>query len=364
MKEVATVRERLFRTLPPTVSRPVVDQICANTNLFLSRHMKILGFILRSTNVRNAFEAHFPLKRLVRRVISRDAKLVLSSEWDFEPFTYPMNIELLPEYILVGGPAPESSNLLIIPLAGHEIGHSAWGQHDLSKAIRPSVTKAIAVAISSNGPKVKQALRKLGRSSNDISYLQNTCLKYAMRQLEEVFCDFFGLFIFGEAYLCAYEYFLAPGEGKRSSIYPSALARVTFLKQAASELALKHDPAIFDGWIDSAPRIGADAEILALADVEVTASVPALRKRTFELLRKKKVTAMDEEAVDRVLRAFMQRVPDAKGGTLPEVVTAGWRYLRGKPVLPDTEYGMLNELMLKSIEVSEFRLRVGRDAEL
>jgi hypothetical protein len=32
--------------------------------------------------------------------------------------------------------------------------------------------------------------------------------------------------------------------------------------------------------------------------------------------------------------------------------------------MSDDEYGMLNELMLKSIEVSEFRLRVGQDAEL
>ena len=364
MKEVASIRERSLRTLPPSVSTAVADQICANTNLFLSRHMKILGFILLSTNVRNAFEAHFPLKRLVRRVISRDAKLVLSSEWDFEPFTYPMNIELLPEYILVGGPAPESSNLLIIPLAGHEIGHSAWSRHDFSKLIRPAVTKAIAAAISSNGPMVRQALKKLGRSSKEISYLQNTCLNYAMRQLEEGFCDCFGLYVFGEGYLCAYEYFLAPGEGKRSAIYPSALARVRFLRQAASELELKYNPVIFDGWIDSAPRTGSDAEILALADIAVEKTVLALRKRTFEFTRRRKVAAINEKAVDRVLSALKQRVPDSKGATLPEVVTAGWRYLRGKPVMSDDEYGMLNELMLKSIEVSEFRLRVGQDAEL
>lgn len=43
--------------------------MCAN-QLMVSRYTDILGFILRSTNVRNAFEMHFPLKRLVETAVS------------------------------------------------------------------------------------------------------------------------------------------------------------------------------------------------------------------------------------------------------------------------------------------------------
>src|SRR3546814_13427221 len=68
----------------------------------------------------NAFEMHFPLKRLVETAVSPDARLIMSSEWKFAPFTYPMTLDWLPGFALVGGPAPESDNVLIVPLARSE----------------------------------------------------------------------------------------------------------------------------------------------------------------------------------------------------------------------------------------------------
>src|SRR3546814_8743121 len=73
----------------------------------------------------------FPIKRLVETAVSPDARLIMSSEWKFVPFTYPMTLDWLPGFALVGGPAPESDNVLIVPLAGHEIGHSAWRSKQL-----------------------------------------------------------------------------------------------------------------------------------------------------------------------------------------------------------------------------------------
>lgn len=51
-------------------------------------YIPLLGFILRSTNVRNAFEIHGPLLRLSQSLLGDKTKLVLSSEWEYSPMTY------------------------------------------------------------------------------------------------------------------------------------------------------------------------------------------------------------------------------------------------------------------------------------
>lgn len=66
----------------------LVDEILAQVNVSVGRYTELLGFILRSTHVRNAFEAYFPLKRLVQLVIGPTARLITSAEWRFIPFTY------------------------------------------------------------------------------------------------------------------------------------------------------------------------------------------------------------------------------------------------------------------------------------
>jgi hypothetical protein len=67
----------------------VVNGYCSEALLDIFRYIPLLGFILRSTNVRNAFEVHGPLLRLCQDVVGPDTKLILSSEWDFSPFIFP-----------------------------------------------------------------------------------------------------------------------------------------------------------------------------------------------------------------------------------------------------------------------------------
>src|SRR3546814_3823673 len=86
----------------------------------------------------------FPIKRLVETAVSPDARLIMSSEWKFVPFTYPMTLDWLPGFALVGGPAPESDNVLIVPLAGHERGHSAWRSTQLKDQLIADLVAAIA----------------------------------------------------------------------------------------------------------------------------------------------------------------------------------------------------------------------------
>lgn len=348
--------------MPDSVTDAVADEVCQNTNRSLSKYTEVLGFILRSTNVRNAFEMHFPLKRLVQQAVSADARLVMSSEWNFVPFTYPMTLDLLPDFVLVGGPAPESGNPLIIPLAGHEIGHSAWRVHGVKDTVGPVALAAIEVALDGDSTRRDALVAELTQSGHDIAYLQNACLFTAMRQLEEVFCDHFGLGVFGEAFLYAYDYFLAPGGGLRTAGYPSAHDRVRYLVDGAKTLGIEPDVRLFASWQNSTPKPALETEVLFFADQAVDNCVALVRSAAFDILKGKSILPPDAVAVERVEAAFGAKVPDGDGATLAEVVTAGWRYLRQRGGLSlDAgldEHDMLCELMLKSIEVSEFKLRV------
>src|SRR3546814_10308475 len=104
----------------------------------------------------------FPIKRLVETAVSPDARLIMSSEWKFVPFTFPMTLDWLPGFALVGGPAPESDNVLIVPLAGHEIGHSAWRSKQLKDQLMADLVAAIA-----------QTLDDMPRSEEHTSELQS-----------------------------------------------------------------------------------------------------------------------------------------------------------------------------------------------
>jgi hypothetical protein len=353
----------MLSALPPTLSDQVVDEICAEISYTVSKYTEVLGFILRSTNVRNAFEVQYPLKRLVAQVISPDARLIMSSEWNYVPFTYPMTLDLLPDFVLVGAPAPESGNVLLFPLAGHEIGHSVWRMQDLKSALQTAVSRAVAHAIEGD-PDAKA--RVLARTGEGLPDLQNVVLGTAMKQLEEIFCDLFGLYVFGASYAYAYEYFLAPGGGSRSPLYPSSFDRVSYLLAGAKALQIEVEPALFGRWRQSTPRKGVDPDALTFADQAVADVFPDLMRRTFEILRDLQVELPRPPAVEQIMAAFASRVPYDDGATFPEIVTAGWRYLRARGGLSEAgdqaEYDMLGELMLKSIEVAEFRARLSADA--
>ena len=348
--------------IPEGSAATTIDRACTHTSLLVSRYTDILGFILRSTNVRNAFEVHFPLKRLIEKAVDPDARLIMSSEWKFVPFTYPMTLDLLPGFALVGGPAPESGNVLIVPLAGHEIGHSAWRSKGLNGFILDRVVPEIAVALDAMSGEREIVLQQLAAGGSAQAKLENAVLRSSTKQLEEIYCDLFGLFVFGQAFLFAYEYFLAPGGEVRSAYYPSSGDRVRYLLDGAATLKIECESDLFISWGEAGILPGADGAVLSIADRVVSTVYPALRDHAFELLAADGVSTPDTEAIGRVLNSLRQHVPDGDGATLPEIVTAGWLHLRERGGLSldedASEYQILNELMLKSVEVSEFKLRV------
>jgi hypothetical protein len=113
-------------------------------------------------------------------------------------------------------------------------------------------------------------------------------------------------------------------------------------------------------------------DILSFVDSAVRTLVPGLVAFTGRLLSKNAVVSVDPEKVGEVVRSFQRERPYDDVATLPEIATAGWLFLRGQrgyatvgEAVPTERrlrsgsfhgrrYAMLQDLMLKSLEVSEW----------
>lgn len=93
--------QSILEKLSPTATADLINNACSASLNDLYLYVPILGFILRSTNVRNAFEAYAPLLRLARSIIGADTRLIVSSEWEFSPFVY-RTIGGLKGFVLIG----------------------------------------------------------------------------------------------------------------------------------------------------------------------------------------------------------------------------------------------------------------------
>lgn len=108
----------------------------------LVRCIPLLGLIHRSRSSANPFEMYGPLLALAQKVIHPDIKLVVSSEWNFSPFTWAHGTAL-EGFVFVGLPATVPDKALLVPLAGHEFGHSIWLVRDAQAKFMPLVFRAV-----------------------------------------------------------------------------------------------------------------------------------------------------------------------------------------------------------------------------
>ena len=65
--------------------------ILREANFLIVRVTYIVGMITRSTSVRNAFELYVPFLDLCKALVGSDARLLISSEWQYVPFTHPQS---------------------------------------------------------------------------------------------------------------------------------------------------------------------------------------------------------------------------------------------------------------------------------
>jgi hypothetical protein len=357
----------------------IVAQQCARTLSFLIQYLPLLGFILRSTNVRNAFEIYHPLRRLAAQVLEptvgkkdRKTKLVLSSEWTYSPLTY-TEITQLPGLVLIGMPAHESANPLLAPLAGHELGHSAWGRSRKTywNHLKPKIKQAIINTITA-GWQAKNYSRFFPgftaptqvAGSLEAMELWQQALTLAMKQAEESYCDFVGLRVFGESYLHAFAYLLAPKSiGQRSVRYPNMVVRSTNLTHAANTYGIRVPTgytAMFED-LDEPPMLNFEKFRVSVADEALVKVVTELIDMADKMVTASGIPLPSDSEAERIYNKLERVMPDEDAKCLADILNAGWRAFGNDNLWPkylelaESRHAVLNELVLKNVEIFEIK---------
>lgn len=347
-----------------------IASVAENINLKILQVLPLLGFILRSTNVRNAFELIEPLQFIANSAMQGSPRLILSSEWDYIPFAYPQSLEDLKSYVLIGLPASEAASALLVPLAGHELGHAVWRNRGLFSPIQVTLDAHIKKSFSHNMQEFKRHFPDY--DENDVfnrtllEQAQDEALEYAELQAEELFCDLFAYALFGVSYLHAFVFILAPGAsgGHRSGKYPTYSKRISVIQEVARSegVPLPADIHIQFG----ADQRGVDERhrfLIRIADESVARVVKDLWDQVLDVMQQGGLARPNPAMIARALADLRLGIPTCQPTCLGDVVNAGWiRHgeLVGSMTSADQlfdELDRLNELLLKATEVLEFNRR-------
>lgn len=350
----------------------VVTNECQVTLRATLTYLPFLGFVLRSTNVRNAFELFGPLFRLAVSILEpgverskQQTRLLLSSEWLFSPFTF-RPISQLPDFLLIGLPAPESANPLVVPVTGHEIGHSVWAKFKLQTQFSSRIETEIVAAILNRWGEYQSHFGTLIPKTDlttDLGVRETwrPALEWCFAQAEESFCDYLGLRIFGSSYLHSFAYLLAPGFGKRSVEYPEITIRASNLSKAATLWSVPAPTGFTTVFSpDAAPTLSpVDRFELSLAD-------DALEQLHSDLIAEaeSKVAAagvaLPTVAEATKVYARMKLVVPAEGCmSFADILNGAWMahddpdLWKGDMTTRDRRMVVLKELVLKNLEVFE-----------
>lgn len=358
-----------------TSKHELIQSACVTANMRIYDLLPILGFLLRSTNVRNNFESYDALLQLSTAIIGPQARVVMSSEWDYSPLTYAMTVSVLPDFVLLGMPTSESSNSLILPLAGHELGHSVWQTELVSDHFDAQLQKAAKLYVSGKWTDFQRVFPEFGQISVSDDLLDNNIfvvniiseiLGLAKSQIEETFCDAVGAQLFGAGYVYAFHYLLAPNlGGYRTFDYPKLSTRADFLNRFSGldlvKLGFPNYPSEFD---DRIPNLTRDDSFIYQAVDNITIDIASEIYEHAKSIVASKASSFRPEATDEaeILQMFRAGVPARKPGSLAGIINAGWQYVReNEAAFNDQErplFEWVSELILKSIEVMEFNRRV------
>ena len=351
------------------------DQItaaCKTVNYKIVEYHPILGFLLRATNIRNSFEAYDPLRELAHALLDHKPGVILSSEWDFSPFTYPAISDDLPDFVFIGLPASEAGNALILPLAGHELGHSIWGPGGVGEKLKSSINKTVFSSYLSD-PRLFESIFRCECTEdtllNDPTALSNLTLAcgIAGRQCEEVFCDVIGVRLFAEAFIHSFEYLIVPSlGGDRSELYPPLQTRLQYMVKAAESfnqpLDDRHAPPLLERKRMLPAREQFAVRMADTASIELFPSVLTSAK---EYCQGRPVAEVSPDIVAFIETAFYNYTPAENARCFGNIISAAWKvYKHFDNFASEIEdrkeaFEILNNLSYKSLEVLEYETKVG-----
>jgi hypothetical protein len=354
IREVFLKLRKTIKGIPAEADASLVVQYFREVRDQVAIYTRVLGIILRSTNLRNNFEVYSPLKRLACNFLGSDVRLLISSEWEFIPFTYPMNIKEVPNLILVGSPASEAQNLLVTPLAGHEIGHSVWASNRVIEDLKGKFSTAVKKYYSN----VSETASKKGEVKDDLfADVDQTFVESLLqRKSEEVFCDLLGLRTFGASYLLAFEYYMAPGKSRVSRDYPSDICRLRLLQSYAHRNGIVAPSGVFEGWEEPGRQTLRDQRLYQISDEILISLAPDIEECVNDVVKKAQIATPDSERVKTIKACFERFEPFGEYSEYVEVINALWEIANDLDLRHQHDpqkLTHLTELALKSIEVSE-----------
>jgi hypothetical protein len=365
---LASILALTFNQFSSSVSSALSHQTEMETSALIDDILGLLGIISNSANVRNSFEIHGPVLDLAKRLLSDiDAHLIISFEWNYMPFTYPQNHPSLPSFVIIGLPASEASNALVLPVIGHELGHSLWRRDKCRDHFEPEINKAIISAIK--GPlrsDFERLFRHSGITADQCDEYQNLwtweeAADYSFRQIEEIFSDFVGLSLFGISYLDSFEYLLSPAPStEREAEYPPVAVRVTYLEDNADRVGVKVTNTYKSLFATQTSPFNSRRNAhfqMTLADTAGEALVTLVADHVAMLCASRGVFPPDTMGTEKILNNFLMGVPAERTTGLGSILNAGWSTFKNTHFM---ERGSdadrlkpINELVLKSIEVYE-----------
>lgn len=367
--KIQTLFEDALQRLSATDSDPDFRRhLCAISLRHLFIYMPILGFILRSTNVRNAFEIFATLRDISRSALGPEVKLILSSEWAYSPMVY-HQIRVLPGFVLIGLPASESSNPLLVPLCGHELGHAIWAKHktDLESVVKNLFYQNVRGYITKNWQRYAELFPSVDKPENlSASIFTETTLWQTLelltKQSQECFCDFVGLRIYGTAFLHASVYLSAPClSSPRPIAYPKLVKRVNYLVKAAH----KYKFDVPEGYEDifenrTEPQLASiDKLRLSISDYMLDGVADKLISKVEDMIAETKIPRTSKEESNRIANRFELVVPAPRCKCLADILNAAWQAYGNPdlwkeiPEVVEHKNQILKDLVLKNIEIFE-----------
>jgi len=359
----------------------LVKQNCSKALDDLFIYLPLIGFILRSTNIRNAFEFYRPLRRLSKHILNindyGEVHVVLSSEWDYSPFTY-WGFPGFEGFVFIGLPAHESGNPLLIPLVGHELGHHIWKikkiptDSTFQLKIKRSVIDCVKKKRWAEYIKIFSDLALKNPDDFDSNFLLtsttiSTAEKFVMKQSEETFCDFVALRVFGKAYLDAFAYLLSPNNsGERNMYYPSMRNRVHNLLKAAKVYNINYETNYHSLFNESLSPMRAERELfqLKLSDDAMDMLIDDLIVMVNKSIDESYINS-DRNNIKLIKKRFDKLVPAENCKSIADILNAAWEIynehlINGSKIWKNLAHidsnnqdKIFKDLILKNIEVFE-----------
>jgi hypothetical protein len=363
--------EKTLASLGPKSSPSTVNTNCRRALESISLQLPAIGFIARSTEISGPVEFHGPFLRIVQQAIGSNAKLIISSEWDFSPYTLIFPELFHQQIVLVGLPVSESDNALITPLAGHELGHNIWEHESFGRDLQSEVYGVVRGLIEGKywtQFKNKFLIKDKSEIEGDMfarSGWENSS-EWALAQAEEIFSDIIGLLIFREAYLHAFAYLIAPwGFERTERRYPTMTDRIESMVSASDRSGIRV-PEGYSALFTPSETQDADDFLLLISDEAVKQILDKLFDLASQYTQAKSLIQTTED-VSAIVNYFEKCVPAIQAKSISSILNAGWQ-IRSAGKNPwahedafsnDDEgwHGTLNELLLKSLEVFEIEQR-------